>query len=259
VPAVVDDEVPLSGGNASGVVVRVGDTVRRRAGPWTPTVHALLDHLHAVGFAGAPRALGIDEQGREVLSYVPGVVAWPDRVDLLDPDHRLVRVARLVRDFHDAVAGFSPPPDSRWQVLIPADGADIIAHHDLAPWNLVIGQRWAFIDWDTAAPGTRLWDLAYALHGFVPLSADPQLRRSYAARRMRNFVDAYGLDQAQRHALLAMLAVRTRSMADFLAAQAALGAQPWTRLWQDGHERAWRADATYIERHTEDWTRALLG
>jgi len=53
------------------------------------------------------------------------------------------------------------------QTLIPADGDKIIAHHDLAPWNLIIGEwHWAFIDWDTAAPGTRLWDLAYAMHGF---------------------------------------------------------------------------------------------
>jgi hypothetical protein len=48
-------EIPLDGGNMSSGVVRVGDTVRRPAGPWTPTVHALLGHLHAAGFRGAPR------------------------------------------------------------------------------------------------------------------------------------------------------------------------------------------------------------
>ena len=60
-------EQVLEGGNTS-VVVRVGDTVRRTAGHWTPAVHALLDHLESVGFDAAPRALGTDEQGREVLS-----------------------------------------------------------------------------------------------------------------------------------------------------------------------------------------------
>lgn len=29
-------EIPLDGGNMSSGVVRVGDTVRRPAGPWTP-------------------------------------------------------------------------------------------------------------------------------------------------------------------------------------------------------------------------------
>ncbi len=65
--AVTQQEIPLLGGNTS-TVVRVGDTVRRNAGPWTPAVHALLRHLEYVGFTGAPRALGMDEQGREVLS-----------------------------------------------------------------------------------------------------------------------------------------------------------------------------------------------
>ena len=67
----VQQEIPLLGGNTS-TVVRVGDTVRRNAGPWTPAVHALLRHLERVGFTGAPRALGIDDQGREVLSYLEG-------------------------------------------------------------------------------------------------------------------------------------------------------------------------------------------
>jgi hypothetical protein len=252
-------EIPLGGGNVSGGVVRIGDTVRRPAGPWTPAVHALLVHLHAAGFHGAPRPLGVDELGREVLSFIPGSIAWPDNFRLLGPDDRLRRVARLVGDFHDAVTGFCPPPDASWQALIPAEGTGIIAHHDLAPWNLVISARhWAFIDWDLAAPGSRLWDVAYALHGFVPLSANPQYQRGNPAHRMRLFADAYGLDQAQRQELIPMLTRRARAMYDFLAAQAATGTQPWTRLWQAGHGRAWEADTNYIARLEDTWHRALL-
>ena len=190
-------EIPMGGGNVSSGVVRIGDTVRRPAGPWTPAVHALLGHLHAAGFHGAPRPLGLDQHGREVLTFIPGTIPWPDNFPLLDPDDRLRRVAQLIRDFHNAVTGFCPPPDARWQALIPAEGTGIIAHHDLAPWNLVTSPRhWAFIDWDTAAPGSRLWDLAYALHGFVPLSANPRYQRVNPAHRMRLFAGAYGLDQA---------------------------------------------------------------
>jgi Ser/Thr protein kinase RdoA (MazF antagonist) len=255
----IEAEVPLSGGNVAADVVRVGDTVRRPAGFWTPAVHALLGHLHAVGFAGAPRPLGIDEQGREVLSFAHGTVPWPDHFHLMDPDAALARTARLIREFHDAVAEFVPPPDARWQVVIPADGEEIIAHHDLAPWNLVVGDEgWVFIDWDVAGPGSRLWDIAYALHGFLPLSADPQWQRPDAGRRMRVFADAYDLDEAQRRALIPLLGPRTRSMHDFLAAQAAEGTQPWTRLWHEGHGAAWKADAGYVEEHTADWTAALL-
>ena len=253
-------EQPLRGGNMSTGVVRVGDTVRRPAGPHTPAVHALLSYLHSVGFKGAPRPLGIDERGREVLSFIPGTVPWPDRFDLLVPRGRLARVARLIRDFHDAVTGFIPPADARWQVLIPAEGeADILAHHDLAPWNLVIGSRWAFIDWDLAAPGTRLWDIAYAMHGFAPLSANPRRQRHDAASRVRVLADAYGLDEAQRRELVPMLARRTRAMHDFLARQASAGTQPWTGLWETGHGQAWQADTDYIEVHEAIWAAALLG
>src|SRR5215469_2958778 len=220
----------------SSGVVRVGNTVRRPAGPHTPAVHALLAYLHAAGFEGAPRPLGIDERGREVLSFIPGTVPWPDWFEPLEPKQRLVRAATLVREFHDAVTGFIPPPDARWQVLIPAEGtSEIIAHHDLAPWNLVIGPRWAFIAWDLAAPGTRLWDVAYAVHGFVPLSASSRWQRRDAGTRLRIFADAYGLDERQRRQLVPMLARRTRAMYDFLDRQAIAGVQPWSQMWDNGH------------------------
>jgi hypothetical protein len=253
-------EIPLSGGNMSAGVVRVGDTVRRPAGPWTPAVHALLTHLHDAGFHGAPRPLGIDGQGREVITFIPGTVAWPGHFGLLDGDGQLRRAARLIREFHDAVAGFTAPPGARWQVLRPADGAEIIAHHDLAPWNLVIGERqWAFIDWDTAAPGTRLWDLAYAMHGFAPLSADPAVQREDAGRRLRLIADAYGLTERERVNIIPLLARRTQAMRDFLAEQASRGTRPWARLWQEGHGDAWQADTWYIAARESQWQRALLG
>jgi hypothetical protein len=254
------DEIPLVGGNMSGGVVRVGDTVRRPAGPWTPAVHALLGHLHAAGFPGAPRPLGTDSSGREVLSFIPGTVAWPGGFHLLDDDGQLARAGRLIRDFHDAVAGFRPPPGARWQVLLPADGDEIIAHNDLAPWNLVVGGRhWAFIDWDTAAPGTRLGDLAYAMHGFAPLSADPAVQRADAGRRLRVIAGAYGLSESERLDIIPRLSRRSQAMHDFLAGQAARGTQPWARLWQEGHGDAWQADAGYISQREDQWRRALLG
>jgi hypothetical protein len=252
-------ETPLSGGNMSSGVVRSGDTVRRPAGPWTPAVHALLAHLHDAGFRGAPRPLGIDERGREVLTFIPGTPAWPAQFHLLDDDAQLRRAVRLIRDFHDAVTGFTPPPDARWQALTPADGDEIIAHHDLAPWNLVIGSRqWAFIDWDTAAPGTRLWDLAYAMHGFAPLSANPAYQRADAGRRLRLIADTYGLTEQQRLDIIPLLGRRTQAMHTFLAEQAAQGSQPWTRLWKEGHGDTWQADTNYITQRADQWRQALL-
>ena len=104
-------EEQLDGGNTGGAV-RAGDTVRRTAGPWTPAVHALLTHLAAKDFPGAPRPLGFDEQGREVLTFLPGETvgsrkpwpAWTHAEDTLD------QVARWMRAYHQAVADFVPRP-----------------------------------------------------------------------------------------------------------------------------------------------------
>jgi phosphotransferase family enzyme len=257
------EEIPLTGGNVSAGVVRVGDTVRRPAGPWTPAVHALLTHLHDAGFTGAPRPLGIDERGREVLGFAPGATVWPGRFAEVEPRTRLARVGRMIRELHDAVAGFTPPPDAAWRVVIPPEddgGDEIIAHHDLAPWNLVTdGGTWTFIDWDAAGPGSRLWDLAYAVKAFVPLSADPAWRRPDAAARVRVLADAYGLDEEQRRRLAPMLARRSRAMYDLLAAGHAQGTSPWARLWAEGHGETWERDTTYIRQNERTWLAALLG
>src|SRR5919112_1630192 len=111
------EEVKLTGGFFSEVV-RVGDTVRRSTGPWTPAVHALLRHLEAVGFDGAPRVLGVDEQGREVLTFIEGDVLgggrewqpgtptpWPRWAQ---SEACLVESATLLRSLHEAAASFVP-------------------------------------------------------------------------------------------------------------------------------------------------------
>jgi len=153
------------------------------------------------------------------------------------------------------VADFAPPPDARWQRLVPTDGDEIIAHHDLAPWNLVVGDRWTFIDWDVAGPGTRMGDLAYAMHGFVPLTPGTDPER--AAHRVRVLADAYGASLEERQDLLDRLEPRTRVMHDFLRDQAALGHLPWLRHWQEGHGDVWRKDADYIAAHANVWRVAL--
>src|SRR5690349_11720666 len=110
-------EWQLPRGRGAGQVVRVGDTVRRPTGPWSRTVHAFLDHLGRVGFGGAPRVLGIDEQGREILTYLDGDVfhdpnwepggpnLWPHELRSLDT---LAASGALLRELHEASAGFVP-------------------------------------------------------------------------------------------------------------------------------------------------------
>jgi len=247
------DEQVLDGGNTSGAVVRAGATVRKPAGYWTPAVDALLGYLEATGFTGAPRPLGRDDRDRQVLEYVPGRLA----IDAppLDADG-LHRVGRLIRDLHDRAAGFDSPPGARWNVVIPPDRQDLICHHDLAPWNLVLSEdRWVFIDWDGAGPGSRLWDLGYAITGFVPMRGDGDPAAD--APRLRALADGYGLSTAQRGELPPLIGAHTRAMFDLLRAGAETGRQPWARLFAEGHGDYWGPAADYIDRNLAAWARAL--
>jgi aminoglycoside phosphotransferase (APT) family kinase protein len=193
-------------GGTHGPVVRVGDTVRREPRPSTQAIHALLRHLEFKGFDGAPKALGFDKQGREVLSFIPGDAAG-QRGTGTPPAYvrevsTLVDIARLLRRYHDATAGFVAPHDAIWafQVGAPHHG-EVICHNDIGPWNVVFsdGQPIALIDFDTAAPGPRDWDIAYALYRFVPYVPDEVCtiigwtRPPDRPARLRAFCEAYGL------------------------------------------------------------------
>lgn len=102
------NESPLHGGNISQVV-RVGTTVRRHQGPWSVAVHGLLRHLEVQGFDGAPRFLGIDEQGREILSFIQGDVGNYPLQPSMWSDTALCRAGVLLRSMHDATVGYAPP------------------------------------------------------------------------------------------------------------------------------------------------------
>jgi hypothetical protein len=204
-------EVPLLGGTANrGRVHRVGDTVRRPLRATSPATHALLRHLEDVGFDGAPRVLGIDDAGREILSYVPGRAVTAPAPAWGLTDEALRSVGRLLRRFHDAVASFDPAP-YRWSHRVPApfDGRGI-AHNDPNLDNVVFraGRAVALIDFDLASPGAAVWDVAAAARLWAPLR-DPvdtvDGRRGRELERTRILLDAYGLDDAGRALFLRAL------------------------------------------------------
>jgi Phosphotransferase enzyme family len=237
----IGDEIPLAGGNVTPVV-RVGDTVRRIPGPWSPAVHRLLDHLAARGFEGAPRFLGLDTQGREVLSFIAGEVGQYPLPAYMWSDAALAGAARLLRRYHDATLDFVPPPGAEWQMVYPdAAQHEVICHNDFAPYNVVYvaEQPHAIIDFDLAGPGPRLWDLAYAAYRFVPLSYAPDMRElglsdpAQQSRRLQLFCTAYGLDAAP--GLLDMVAQRIEVMCALLADRAAAGDPAFRKMVDEGH------------------------
>jgi len=215
-------------------VVRIGDTIRRPLQPWTATVHCLLRHLEAVGFPHAPRVLGFDEEGREVLTYFEGEsgqLGWAKVVN----DRGLSAFARLLRDYHDAIAGFSPPGGAVWSVGAggPA-GGEVICHGDFGPWNVVWqGQRpVGIIDWDFAHPAPPLHDVAYALQYVAPFRDDATCLRwltfpepADRGRRLEHFRTAYGFASSTSEVVDAVIG-RQEEHIDLVRLPAGLGHEP---------------------------------
>lgn len=202
------EEVLLQGGTTNaGLVTRVGDTVRRPLRPTSLSTKALLDHLEHVGFDAAPRYLGVDDAGREVLSFIPGQVALPPYPDWALTDDALISVAELLRRYHEAVASFDHR-GHRWPHPLPRRfNQGLISHNDPNLDNIVFenGRAIALIDFDLASPGSAAWDLACSARLWAPLrqhrDTPSQLRR-YSLARLALFADAYGASSETRAELI---------------------------------------------------------
>lgn len=183
-------ETKLTGGNV-GEVVRVGDTVRRPAGPWTPAVHGLLEHLAANGLYGVPRVHGYDEQGREILDFLPGRSC--DTGELV-PDHIVTAAVRWLREYHRVVASYRPEGSVRWRTSTAALAPDqIVCMHDFGYYNWIADDDGfvGVIDWDMAGPGVPMDDLAFAAWNTAPLGHG-DLPPERAIARLRLMAEAYG-------------------------------------------------------------------
>ena len=235
-------ELPLEGGNTGGAV-RVGDTVRRTAGPWTPAVHALLAHLAGKGFTGAPRPLGFDEQGREVLTFLEGetIGRRKPRPAWVHAEDTLLQVARWMRACHQAVTDFVPPPGAVWRGGGIWSPGLIIAHNDAATYNAAWnqGRLTGFFDWDFAGPATPEWDLALAAFSWVPLHTRHYVTAEgftdFAARprRLAQFLSVYSWPGTAGE-FLEVVEARIRAHADGIRDLAAAGDEAFGRLLGQG-------------------------
>lgn len=258
------EEVPLAGGNVS-TVVRVADTVRRNTGPWTPAVHALLRHLERSGFTGAPRVRGLDDQGREVLSYLEGECGEYPLAPHWVTDDALTTVATMLRMFHDAQRGFRPPAGGVWRTFgPPPPDAEVVCHHDAAPHNVI----WrpdgtlALIDFDLASPGSRLYDVAYAAWTWVPLFSDRDSltlgwQHPDRPRRLRRFADAYGLIPRDRHRFVRAIRRRIVDHVEGIKRMAAAGEPAFIRIVRKGNLRRPMRDLRMLDHERHALERAL--
>jgi hypothetical protein len=99
--------------NEKHPITRIGNTVHRPTNWWTLAVHELLKYLEKVGFKYSPRVLGFDDQNREILSFIDGE-SGKDGWTKIITDNGLRKYAKLLREYHDAVADFHPADDAEW-------------------------------------------------------------------------------------------------------------------------------------------------
>ncbi len=177
-----NEEQILSGGQNTDVV-RIGDTVHRPIGLNSDYVHNTLTLLEEKNYKHAPKYLGIDDKGREILSYIDGEmgggIEWTDS--------QLMIVIKMLRDFHDATAGSEL-----------CNGKETVCHRDIAPWNTVLRNNIpiAFIDFDGVEPGSCVEDIAYALWTFLELG-NPDIDIQTQTKRIKTMCDAYGFNEGK--------------------------------------------------------------
>ena len=247
---------PLPGGTANrGLVIRVGDTVLRPIAPCWRATHALLAHLSAVGFDGAPRVLAVSA-ATEMLTYIGGQAAvLPLPGDMLT-DAALVSVAELLRRYHLAAASFDPA-GYRWPRSIPARfRTGLVSHNDVHPANLIFrdGRAVALIDFDLAGPGSAAWDFAAAARSWAPLQDDQDItdcRQGRALERFRIFVHASGLTRAERRHVAEMVVANHDWTYAIVTEAAAAGHHGFADHWRTMAESAARA-RHWCQRHQRD-------
>ncbi|WP_079508755.1 phosphotransferase [Mesobacillus jeotgali] len=258
-----ENEEILTGGNVTNVY-RSGFTVRRELKPNGTKIHKLLKHLEGKGYSYAPKYFGIDEKGREVLSYIEGEAGnYPLKKYMLSNDV-LREIAKMLRLYHDAVSDFFI--EESWQ---PIDNTpqpfEVICHNDFAIYNIIFYQMKpvGIIDFDVAGPGPRLWDIAYTLFTCVPLSRfyrsekdgmvhyNASLHARCIKERVKLFFDSYGMKMEATY--LEMVLLRLEGLCKTIIRKAQEGNIAFQKMIEQGHVEHYRSDIEFIREHGRDW------
>lgn len=259
-----EQEERLSGGNVS-TVYKKGNYVYRTQKDGSSNIHRLLRHLEAKGISEVPRFVGIDEQGREILTYLNGETADYPLKSYMWSDEAIQDAARLMRRLHDASSDFEW--SAEW---VPIDNTpqplEVICHNDFAVYNTIFyeGKVSGIIDFDLAAPGPRAWDIVYALYTFVPLSRRHQAESGeviyYDAvrddetykKRVSLFLKAYGWDDAKED-LFEMLQLRIEALCLLMKRKAAEGDIAFQKMMDEGHYDHYQEELRFIQMHGSKW------
>lgn len=253
----------LTGGNVSNVC-RAGDTVRRELKTDSPKIHMLLKHLENKGFSFAPKFLGIDEKGREILSFIEGEAGNYPLKKYMWSDGVLIEIGKMLRLYHDSLSDFFI--DDSWKSIDNTPQQfDVICHNDFAMYNIIFNQEKpiGIIDFDVPAPGPRLWDMAYTLYTCVPLSrfflSETGEKVYYSSlqhanrikQRVTLFFEAYGEKIEEDY--LEMVLLRLEGLCKTITREASEGNIAFQKMIDEGHLEHYQNVITFIREYGNEW------
>ena len=201
--------------------------------------------------------MGIDDQGREILSFIKGDPVPP--TTFWDETEGLKAAAHMLRRYHDATTALLQSPRTDWAYQHSDPGQhQVICHNDFAPYNMIFRNALPvrIVDFDIVGPGPRLRDLAYLAYWLTPLSfgssdlaAASKADLATGCQRLRHICAAYG--QPANEALLDMVAEVLAFMANEANATNMVGPDAATRLREGGHFTYWEIEHAAFVAHRD--------
>jgi Phosphotransferase enzyme family len=256
----VDEEVLAGGVANAGAVTRVGGHVLRPANSHSESIHGFLRALRAAGFEGASMPVGIDPDGRERLVFIEGNVAVPPFPAWVQTEELLGSVAILMRRFHDASRRADLTGLTWSREMADPMGGPIVCHNDVCLENVVFrdGLAVGLLDWDFAAPGRPVYDLAAFARMCIPVDDDlSSARLGFAPAdrpaRLRLVADSYGLHADGRQEFVSVLTESIGRGGEFVRRRVDAGDPNFITMWNQigGMERYDRRRRWWREHHTE--------
>jgi Phosphotransferase enzyme family len=223
------DEVALTGGWVTQGVVRVGDTVRRPTRPRSQFVHELLLHRRSRASRPLRDSWGwtVRVERSSLSSRAP---SRPTSVPGTTTTNSSLQGSSSIR-YHEATAGSHL-----------AGTEEVVCHNDVSPVNTVFLESTpvAMIDFDAAAPGPRIRDVAYGAFLWLNLGWDgPEPDEQH--RRLHLWRDACGIPD--RAPLIDWVKTRIlETVASLIRSDAKEAAQWWNHQlsWMERYEAALR-------------------
>jgi hypothetical protein len=185
-----------------------------------------------------------------MVSFIHGTAGhYPLRPFVLT-ESTLIRLGLLLRRFHDATMGFSLAGDVRWHNSQGHNG-QVVCHGDAGPYNTIFrdGAPVAFIDFERAAPGPRIWDIAFVIYRYAPLcdlrerALTPAFLRQIA-KRIRTLSSAYGL--FENHDLFDWIRLRLKTEIRLFEDGENEDTARRRKLIEEGHLALYRRDLRLI-------------